>query len=144
MNKGFSLLEMLVALVLLTGVGGAIYSLLNNQFVQLRRLDATQQYIEHQQYLLQWAQTLNPAKQPQGEQKSGDYTIRWQSTVTTPPLSSAKLPTAGTQGLYQTDLYRVTISLVLHGQVVTQLQTTQIGDVPLVNNQPYPPLNVAP
>lgn len=51
---GFSLLEMLVALALLSMVGGALYSLLSNQFAQLRHFQVLQVQLNQQQLLIQW------------------------------------------------------------------------------------------
>ncbi len=153
---GFSLLEMLVALVLISAVGGALYSLLNNQFTQLRHFHELQQNLELRGQLLRWIKTIDPAAQPQGEINLGfRYQIRWHSTpitqrdnMTTAPEDGAVLSmesSAETQqdaaentdnGTFQTNLYNVQAELLAAGQSVTKTQFIQVGTQPLSDGKP--------
>ena len=143
---GFSLLEMLVALVLLTAVGGAVYSLLNNQFTQLRHFQSIEQEQERQQRLLAWVKDLNPLQQPQGEVVLGSqYQIRWQSHLITPAQErvSALAITADDSipiPLFETQLYRVETELIEKGKVVLRHTFVQCGEQPIAKGKAIKPL----
>ncbi|PID50095.1 MAG: hypothetical protein CR991_03115 [Proteobacteria bacterium] len=60
--RGFSLLEVLVALVILSLSGFALYDLLNQRLVQLRQQQHIAQQLQQQAILLQSVQLLKPLR----------------------------------------------------------------------------------
>lgn len=139
---GFSLLEMLVALALLSAVGGALYSLLSNQFGQLRHFQSVQRQLNQQQLLMQWVAGLNPMQQAQGEAAIGSQrAIHWQAIALAKPHSSSVKSLDITDDdnmseFYHTQLYTVHLELWESGQRLSQVDVVQVGTEPIYKAQP--------
>lgn len=138
---GLSLIEVLVALMLMSVVGGALYDLLNNQWAQLRHLSDVQRRLQQQHFLLEWLKILNPAIHLQGEQSLPPYTIQWHSLKLTKQQGvpvTAEYDEAMVSNYFQTDLFQVEASLWLQGQLLVKTTIIQVGFVPMSHGKALP------
>lgn len=83
---GFSLLEAVVALVILASVGWALLSWVNASIVSLRRVEDANAQSAATINAVEYMQTVNPMLRPQGGVDLGGYRIAWVSTAVTSPL----------------------------------------------------------
>jgi len=106
-NKGFTLLEAIVALVLIGGVGMALFTWINSSIVALRRVEDANNRNEAITNAVEYMQAVNPMQRPEGKANFGNYRIVWKSS----PLSDTVDGSAYPQGvsLYQLALYETVI-----------------------------------
>ncbi|WP_025770696.1 PulJ/GspJ family protein [Thioalkalivibrio sp. HK1] len=110
-QRGFSLLEAVVALAVFAGVGMSLYALLDSSLLGLNRAKdaAHQEAAVHRAF--EYLGAINPRRRPQGQADvGGDYLVRWNSTLLEPVRQSQG--TQGGKGLYEVGLYAVDIDLI--------------------------------
>ena len=96
-QAGFSLLEAVVAMVLISGVGYALFGWINTNIMTLTRIQETNARAEVTQNILEYMNSINPMKTPAGNARLGQVSLRWESKPIT--LVQDGL------GLYQLALY---------------------------------------
>lgn len=104
---GFSLLEAVVALVILASAGWALFSWVNASIVSLRRVEDANARSAATSNAVEFMQTVNPMLRPQEEVSLGSYRIVWQATAATTPVPGTDLQ----RGLsnYDLALYDTTV-----------------------------------
>jgi general secretion pathway protein I len=118
-QRGFTLLEAIVALVLITTTGMALLSWINTNLVTLRHVQQAQQRHEAIRNALAFMDTINPLEKPQGEETVGIYTFRWEA-------QAVELPKDG-KGLYQIGLYDTEIEVSLDDELLALFTLRQVG-----------------
>ncbi|MDY6994181.1 MAG: type II secretion system protein, partial [Pseudomonadota bacterium] len=78
-QQGFSLLEAIVALVLVATTGMALLDWINTNLITLRRVSAVQQRQTAIRNALTFMELVNPLVDPKGQEKFDLFTIRWQA-----------------------------------------------------------------
>lgn len=101
-QRGFTLLEAIVALVLIGGVGLAVFGWLNQSLTTLARIEDANARSAAQENVLQFLEAVNPMSTPEGRFSFGDYTARWKAEPLTPTVDGAGV--AG-ESLYALALY---------------------------------------
>ena len=84
-QHGFSLLEVIVALVLITSTGMALFSWMNTNTMSLQRVQFVQQRNIATRNALMYINTINPLQTPQGSTTLGSYIVNWNSKALEPP-----------------------------------------------------------
>lgn len=84
--RGFSLLEAVVALVILASAGWALFSWVNASIVSLRRVEDANARSAATSNAVEYMQTVNPMLSPQGRVNLGSYRIAWTAAAVTTPL----------------------------------------------------------
>jgi HAMP domain-containing protein len=124
---GFGLLEALVALVLIAGVGFSLLAWVQQNLDTLQRL--RQHYAEQEirRQILDWAVALNPMERPQGELALGGTRLVWSSERQGDERPQSGYP-AG-MGLHDVALFSVTIEAYPEGREASPLTETllQVG-----------------
>ena len=82
-QRGFSLLEAVVAMVLISGVGYALFGWINSNIMSLNRIREANARAEATQNTLEYMSTINPMLKPEGNASLGLYKIRWLSKPVT-------------------------------------------------------------
>ena len=108
-QKGFGVLEALVALVLLSSVGLTLLAWIQQNLDTLQRLRGVYAEVDARKSVLAWSRTLNPLEQPSGDVSIGTLRIAWKATATSGPVPQIGYP-AGV-GLHDLALYDVSISV---------------------------------
>ncbi|MDR1647328.1 MAG: hypothetical protein LBR88_04740 [Zoogloeaceae bacterium] len=124
--SGFGLLEALVALVLIAGVGFSLLGWVQQNLETLQRL--RQHYAEQEirRQILNWSAALNPMERPEGELILGSTRFIWSSEQQGEIRPQSGYP-AG-MGLYDIALFSVTIQAYREGQTAPLTETlTRIG-----------------
>lgn len=124
-QQGFSLLEAIVALVLITTTGLALYDWINTNLNNLYRVQHLHDRHAAIRNAIAFVETINPLKNARGESTVGVYTFRWESEVIKPPKDG----TSGLKGLglYQVGLYNVKIDILREDDAITTVTLQQIG-----------------
>lgn len=122
---GFSLLEAIVALTILAAVGMALFAAMNQSVQMVGRAERSRVADSALRNAMAWAETINPAETPRGEQRLGDVSMRWNATPIEPPRDAM---TGYLQaGLYQVGLYDLHIQLSLDGQPLADTHMRRVG-----------------
>ncbi len=107
-EDGFTLLETLVALVILSGVLLVFYNFLSTSLSGAGRVESASIAYDHQMNALELATMLNPMDKPTGAIDLGAYRISWTSQPVGGVQQSSGYP-AG-RGIFRVALYHVTFS----------------------------------
>ncbi len=102
-QRGFSLLEAVVALVILASSGMALFSWVNASIVSLRRVEDANARSAAQSNALEFMESVNPMLRPQGRMDLGEYRITWQSSTITAPMDGNEYPRG--RSLFELALY---------------------------------------
>ena len=124
-QRGFSLLEAIVALAILASAGLALFASMNQSVQIVSRAEASREADSALRNALAWMETVNPAQSPQGEQALGDVTLRWSAEPVEPERDAM---TGYLQaGLYRVGLYRVRLELWRDGRTIATTDLHRVG-----------------
>lgn len=96
-QRGFTLLEAIVAMVLISGAGYALFGWINGNIMALNRVQEVNARSAATQNILEYMNSVNPMLKPEGDATLGGYRIRWKAR----PLTLVQ----DGPGLYQIALY---------------------------------------
>ena len=125
-QRGFTLLEAIVALVLVSGAGMALFSWVNTNIATLYRVQEASARAEATRNALEYLRTVNPMRTPEGETPLGEYSVRWRSSSLSPVMDGVNQ----FQGisLYQFALYDSHVELVrASGEPWFDFELRQVG-----------------
>jgi general secretion pathway protein I len=108
-EDGFTLIEAVVALVIMATALTGLYSWVNTELISLRRAEAVVVTQELAQEALRQIQLAPLASQPQGEAMLGEYRMSWSATPAEPVRNG--LGSNGNLSLYDVTLYDVVFRL---------------------------------
>ncbi len=124
--RGFSLLEAIIALVLISTTVMAAYGWINANLITAGRIQDIALQTEATDNILAFLENINPMLTPQGEQAFVDYAIRWDSELIEPERDVVN-GLAGI-GLHKIGLYRLRISVSKpNGAPWFELSWNQVG-----------------
>lgn len=83
-SRGFTLLEVIVALVILSTSGLLLFAWINQNLATATRLRESQARSQLQLEGVSWLATINPAAEPEGEREMGGLRLAWRSTLVEP------------------------------------------------------------
>lgn len=125
-QQGFTLLEAIVAIVLVGSMGMAIFGWINNSLIALQRIRDNNAMQEAQLNILEYLNVVNPMLKPEGTAEFGTYSIAWKAKILVEKRDNVAYPRGG-QGLYEVALYDNLIK-VSHGEESWfEFQVKQIG-----------------
>jgi general secretion pathway protein I len=78
--SGFTLLEAIVAVVLLSTAGLVLFSWINASFDSLRRIEQSNARAAAELNAMEFMKTINPMDQPEGRIKLGSVEVAWRAT----------------------------------------------------------------
>lgn len=84
LSAGFTLLEVVVALVILASAGLVLFSWISQNLATASRLKDAQVRAQLHTEGVAWLATLNPAAEPEGELEQGGLRLQWRSTLVEP------------------------------------------------------------
>lgn len=124
-QRGFSLLEAIVALTIMATAGLALFAAMNQSVQMAQRAETARQADSALRNAVAWMETVNPAVTPDGEQELGDVRLRWHSELVEPARDAM---TGYMQaGLFEVGLYRVTLELSIDGRPLTTAEIRRVG-----------------
>jgi general secretion pathway protein I len=122
---GFTLLEAMVAMLLIATVGMAVFDWINSSLDTLLRLQEHHLREQAVRNALSFMETVNPMEKPRGETVMGECIIRWDSQLTEPEKDGVGHP-AGVS-LYRLGLYHTHIKIETNGNQIAELVLHQVG-----------------
>lgn len=123
--RGFTLLEAIVALVILAAAGMALFAAMSQSLQMVRRAQHARDVDAALRNALAWSGQINPMLRPRGEQPLGDWELRWTSEPVEPPRDG----TTGflAPGLYEVGLYRLHMELWRDGALQRDVVLNRAG-----------------
>ena len=124
-QRGFTLLEAIVALVVFCLVAVSLYAWQNANLIALQRAQAHRARNEAIRGALQIVETINPMQTPKGERDFGQWHVQWTSR----PLQPARdgVSSVGILSAFKVGLYELQVQVLDHQQVVADFSTRQAG-----------------
>lgn len=122
-SRGLSLIEVIVALVVISGFGAALFVWAGQTLQMASRAALVQQQAELERNITELAFSLNPVERPTGELITATHRYAWRATATQGPSDQTRHPTG--IGPYQVALYSVRFN-------VTDLESP---DAPLLSER---------
>lgn len=83
-SRGFTLLEVIVALVILSTAGLVLFGWINQNLATATRLRESQARSQLQIEGVSWLSTINPAAEPEGEREMSGLRLTWRTTLVEP------------------------------------------------------------
>lgn len=125
-DKGFTLIEAIVALVLVGGIGMALAGWLNSNLAILSRVQEANARSDATVNVLEFMEKVNPMQTPEGEADLGAYRIHWRAEAATDLMDGAGYPRGS--GLYQVAFYTTEVMVnENNGQPWFNIQLQQTG-----------------
>lgn len=109
-QSGFTLLEAIVAIVLVASSGMALFSWINGNLITLGRVQDNNARTEATQNALELMESINPMLRPSGQTSLGAYQLTWEAKQTGPLTDSVNYPYG--IGLWQFALFDTQVSLI--------------------------------
>lgn len=107
-EAGFTLLEVIVVLVILSAAMLAFYEFLSTATSAAERVRQAADGYDRDRNALALVASLNPMATPTGEIDLGAYRIRWRAELIQPVRQSTEYPSGG-PGRFTVALYRVVL-----------------------------------
>jgi general secretion pathway protein I len=125
-QNGFTIIEAIVAMVLIATSGMALFSWINSNIITLNRIQEVNAVNAATANALEYVTTINPMANPQGKADLGAYLLEWDATASTETRDGADYPYS--ISLFQLNLYQTKVTLKKPGgQVWFTFDVQQVG-----------------
>jgi general secretion pathway protein I len=125
-QQGFTLIEAIVAMVLIATTGMALFSWINSNIITLSRVQDINATNTATANALEYLNTINPWATPEGKTELGPYQMNWKAIATTETRDGVAYPYS--IGLYQINMYQTKVSLQKpDGQFWFAFELQQVG-----------------
>jgi len=119
-HQGFSLLEAIVALVLIATTGMALFSWINTNLLSLQKVQNAQIRNEAVRNALAFIETINPMETPTGKKVVGIYIFEWQSEKTQFLADNAS-------SLFKMGLFDINVSIYIDDKLIDSFSVRNVG-----------------
>ncbi|MBI1778294.1 MAG: prepilin-type N-terminal cleavage/methylation domain-containing protein [Proteobacteria bacterium] len=124
-QRGFTLLEAIVALVLIAITLMPLYEWVGRSLAGMSKVADTARQAEAQLSAVAVLAAVNPMEEPLGTVDTGSYRIRWRSTPMTDPVDDTGYPRG--VGLYLVALYKVRAEIWRNDALWFAFDVDQVG-----------------
>lgn len=124
-QAGFTLLEAIVAMVIMAVCMMALYGWLSANTISVTRAQAQTRDIADARSALAIVESLNPMAEPSGEREMPPLKVSWQSREITPARPG--IGQAGFPTLFDFALYEVAVEVRRDGQLVKEFNVRRVG-----------------
>lgn len=125
-QRGFTLIEAIVAMVLVATTGIALFGWINSNIITLNRVQEANAQSAATASVLDYMNAINPMLKPDGETNLGAYRIQWRATPSTEPRDGAGYPYGISQ--FQLALYDTRVQIFrANGQPWFDINLQQVG-----------------
>jgi prepilin-type N-terminal cleavage/methylation domain-containing protein len=124
-RQGFSLIEVMVAMVLLCGLGLALFSWINSGLYSLQRVQERDLRNRVMRDALSLMETVNPMAEPAGSMQIGPYVIAWQASPLAEPARGSGYPAGNSP--FTLALYDTLVTVTRAGQRLDSFTLRQVG-----------------
>ena len=123
-HRGFSLLEAIVAIVLLSTSGIALYSWINSSLMSVNRVRDVIQQQQVVRETLPYIETINPMLSASGRERLGQYELKWDSVLLENVRDGVDFPDG--LSIFQLGLYKIEVQ-VIRGDEEFSYSVRQVG-----------------
>ncbi|TWI14273.1 PulJ/GspJ family protein [Aerolutibacter ruishenii] len=123
--QGFSLLEAIVAMVVMASTLLVLYGWLSSSTLALTRVQAQSRALEDARSALAIMETVNPMLDPRGQRTIGPISVAWQATPAFARRSG--ISRAGMPTLFDFTLFDVDVKVTREGRLVKQFRLRRAG-----------------
>lgn len=88
-QRGFTLIEAMVAMVIFGAAGMALFTWVNASVVSLRRAEDANARSAAMGNAIEFMQSVNPMQTPDGKFSFGPYRLEWQAQASMPPIDGS-------------------------------------------------------
>lgn len=120
-ERGFSLLEVIVAMVLISTVGMAVFSWVNSNIEKVRRINDHRERLHVLNNALAFVETINPMADRTGRNEMGPYVIRWRCT----PRETSKDGVEGSN--FRLELFDTKVTLSKEAREIEKFEVILVG-----------------
>lgn len=125
-QRGFTLIEAIVAMVLIATTGMALFSWINSNLITLNRVQLANAESAATSNALDYMSVINPMVKPEGQADLGAYRLSWKAIASTDPRDGAGYPYGISQ--YQLTLYNTRVYITRSdGQAWFDFEIQQVG-----------------
>jgi len=125
-QHGFTLIEAIVALVLIGTTGMALFGWINSNIITLNRVQEISAENAATINALEYMENINPMLSPEGQADLGSCRLLWKAEATTDTRDGAGYPYG--VGLYQLNLYHTKVTIQKpDGQFWLAFSLQQVG-----------------
>lgn len=130
--SGFSLLEAIVALLLVTMLSMTAFSWISNLLISIEKIEENAYENLIQRNVIEFLADVNMMAQPSGEQLLGGVNIRWSATLIEPIKRGNSM--VGGKTPFELGLYKVAVDVSDVAGNDAQFELTQVGYRALPDN----------
>lgn len=124
-ERGFTLLEALVSMLLIATAGMASFDWINSSLENMERIEAHHQRQQAVRNVLAFMESVNPAENPSAEIKMGPYTVQWDSRPAEPTKEGAGYPLG--LSLYRVGLYDMHVKVNINDKKIAEFDVRRTG-----------------
>ena len=123
--RGFTLLEAIVALAILSAGGMALFAAMTQSVQMVNRAEQAREDDTALRNAMSWLEQVNPMQAPDGSMPLGEYELRWTSRLVEPvrPGATGYLE----PGLYDVGLYELELQLWRGDTLRRELPVRRVG-----------------
>lgn len=108
--RGVSLLEVIVALVVISSFGAALFTWAGQTYRTASRTAELMEQLELERNITELAASINPARNPEGKLQTDEAIYEWRATAVRLPADHVKHPSGLSP--YQVGLYKLSIRVL--------------------------------
>jgi len=124
-DRGFTLLEALVSMLLIASIGMASFDWINSSLENMERIEAHHLRQQAIRNALIFMETVNPMEYPSGEIKMGHHTVKWDSRSVEPTKDGAAYPFG--LSLYRIGLYDMHVKININDKEIGRFDLRRVG-----------------
>lgn len=135
-QRGFTLLEAIVAMVLISTMGAALFAWINTELQALERTQAANTRAEAMVNAVEFMEAINPMLTPEGKAPFASLDLTWVAKASTPIRDGVSYP----QGisLYQLAMYDTEVRVrQADGSLWFEFTLQQVGYKRVRDNKPF-------
>ena len=125
-QSGFTLIEAIVALALMGGVGVVLLSWLNSSLIGLGRIDDALKRVDALRMASEFIATVNPSESTTGLADLGPYRLSWNAKLLEGPQLTVVNP-EHVPGSYEIGLYRTRVVVSQQKKQIAEFELQQVG-----------------
>ena len=124
-RRGFTLLEMVVALLIFAAAGMALYGLLSTNLITLTRVQDVLRHTPVVREAMEQLATVNPWQEDEGQFEVDGFEVAWTARLVEPMRQGQTA--FGVPGPFNVGLYEVEFKLRQEGRAIGTWRMRQVG-----------------
>ncbi len=124
-NKGFSLLEAIVAMAIVASFGMAIFAWINSNLNTLNKIQSKSEHDQVVRSVVEYMQGIDIMEQPDGNENIAQYSVFWKATLIEPVIDGTN--GVGGKSDFELGLYLTDVSVTYNQKLVASFSVRLVG-----------------